>query len=73
MKTVRRLVYAEILNAVLYVALGFLSLFFFFDLVDELPAIGRDGPLGYQLTHALLLCLLYCFFCGCDNIFSVFA
>jgi lipopolysaccharide export system permease protein len=44
MKTVRRLVYAEILNAVLYVALGFLSLFFFFDLVDELPAIGRDGP-----------------------------
>jgi lipopolysaccharide export system permease protein len=59
MKTVRRLVYAEILNAVLYVALGFLSLFFFFDLVDELPAIGRDGPLGYQLTHALLyVCLL---------------
>ncbi len=54
MKTVRRLIYAEIVYAVAFVALGFLALFFFFDLVDELPAIGRDGPQGYQLTHALL-------------------
>lgn len=54
MKTVRRLAHAEIHP---YVS-GFLSLFFF-DLVDELPATGRDGPLGYQLTHALLyVCLL---------------
>lgn len=54
MKTVRRLIYAEIVYAVAFVALGFLALFFFFDLVDELPAIGRDGPQGYQLTHALM-------------------
>jgi lipopolysaccharide export system permease protein len=58
MRTVRRLIYAEVINAVLFVALGFLSLFFFFDLVDELPGIGRDGPLGYQLTHALLYVFL---------------
>ena len=54
MKTVRRLIYSEVVNAVAFVALGFLALFFFFDLVDELPAIGRDGPQGYQLTHALI-------------------
>jgi len=54
MKTVRRLIYAEVAYAVLFVALGFLSLFFFFDLVDELSAVGKDGPKGYQLTHALL-------------------
>ncbi len=54
MRTVRRLIYTEIVYAVLFVSLGFLSLFFFFDLVDELPAVGRDGPLGYQISQALL-------------------
>jgi hypothetical protein len=51
-----------------YVSLGFLSLFFFFDLVDELPAVGRDGPLGYQITQALLYvtacwCQITCMSC----------
>ena len=54
MKTLRRLIYVEVIYAVIFVALGFLSLFFFFDLVDELPAIGRSGAQGYQLPHALL-------------------
>lgn len=58
MKTVRRLIYSEVVNAVAFVTLGFLALFFFFDLVDELPGIGRDGPQGYQLTHALMYVML---------------
>lgn len=58
MKTVRRMIHSEVVNAVAFVTLGFLSLFFFFDLVDELPAIGRAGALGYQLTHALMYVVL---------------
>ena len=54
MKTIRRLIYGEVLAAVAFVAIGFLALFFFFDLVDELPSIGRTGPEGYQITHALM-------------------
>jgi lipopolysaccharide export system permease protein len=52
MKTLRRLIYAEVLAAVLFVALGFLALFFFFDFVDELPNVGKAGS-DYQVTHAL--------------------
>ena len=36
MRTIRRLIYGEVLAAVAFVTLGFLSLYFFFDLVDEL-------------------------------------
>ncbi len=59
MKTVRKLIYREVITSICLVTLGFLSLFLFFDLVDELPAIGRSNPLGgensvYQLSHALL-------------------
>jgi len=53
LKTLRRLVYTEVLGAVLFVTLGFLALFFFFDFVDELPNVGRNGDNGYQVTHAL--------------------
>ncbi|MBP7566742.1 MAG: LPS export ABC transporter permease LptG [Burkholderiaceae bacterium] len=53
MRTIRRLIFGEVLTAIGFVTLGFLSLFFFFDLVDELPAIGQSGEDGYQLTHAL--------------------
>ena len=52
MKTIRRLIYREVLLAVAFVTVGFLALFFFFDFVDELGDIGR-GSGGYQLTHAL--------------------
>jgi lipopolysaccharide export system permease protein len=53
MKTIRRLLYGEVLLAVGFVTLGFLALFFFFDFVDELRFIGKSGESGYQLRHAL--------------------
>ena len=43
MRTVRRLLYREILGATLFVTLAFLGLFFFIDLVGELDAIGREA------------------------------
>lgn len=54
MKTIRRLIYAEVLKAIAFVTLGFLSLFFFFDFVDELQSIGRPDSLGYGPAQALL-------------------
>jgi lipopolysaccharide export system permease protein len=53
MKTIRSLIYKEVLQAVLLVAFGFLALFFFFDLVDELQDVG-SGVIPYQLSDALL-------------------
>ncbi len=58
MKTVRQLLYGEIIRAVVFVALGFLALFLFFDLVDELQALSRHAAQGYQLQHALLFIAL---------------
>jgi len=55
MKTVRRLLYSDIVGAVGFVALAFLSLFFFIDLVDELPDVGKQG---YTLGQAVLAGLL---------------
>ena len=52
MRTIRRLIYREVLAAVVFVAVGFLALFFFFDFVDELPNVGKAGA-AYRLTHAL--------------------
>ena len=63
MKTIRRLIYGEVLASIALVALGFLALFFFFDLVDELQFLGKNNglPAGlptasdiYQIRHALL-------------------
>ena len=59
MKTIRKLIYREVITSICLVTLGFLSLFLFFDLVDELPSIGKSSPLGgedhvYLLRHALL-------------------
>ena len=63
MKTIRRLIYGEVLTAIALVAMGFLALFFFFDLVDELQYLGKNNglPSGlptasdiYQIRHALL-------------------
>ncbi|MBD3894020.1 LPS export ABC transporter permease LptG [Hydrogenophaga sp.] len=62
MKTIRRLIYREVSVAVAFVLLAFLALFSFFDLVDELPALGRpsviDPTLSYEFQHALLYVLL---------------
>ena len=63
MKTIRRLIYGEVLVSIALVAAGFLALFFFFDLVDELQYLGKSNglPSGlptasdiYQIRHALL-------------------
>jgi lipopolysaccharide export system permease protein len=59
MKTIRRLIYGEVISSIAMVALGFLSLFYFFDLVDELQYIGKKNSLAglgdvYQIKHALL-------------------
>ncbi|MES2942642.1 MAG: LPS export ABC transporter permease LptG [Pseudomonadota bacterium] len=59
MKTIRRLIYGEVLTSIAFVALGFLALFFFFDLVDELQYLGKNNGLldsvdTYQIKHALL-------------------
>ena len=53
MRTIRRLIYGEVLSAVAFVTLGFLALFFFFDFVEELQSIGGTGAADYQLVHAL--------------------
>ena len=62
MKTIRQLIYKETIQAVAFVALGFLTLFFFFDFVDELAQLGKSfggSSLGtYQVQHALLYVLL---------------
>jgi lipopolysaccharide export system permease protein len=58
MKTIRRLIYGEVLAAIALVALGFLALFFFFDLVDEFQYLGKSNGINaadvYQIRHALL-------------------
>lgn len=53
MKTIRRLIYGEVLSAVGFVTLCFLALFFFFDFVEEIHSIGRHGAAEYKLIHAL--------------------
>lgn len=55
MKTVRRLFFADILSSVSFVALAFLSLFFFIDFVEELGSVGRGG---YTTLHAVAYSLL---------------
>lgn len=55
MRTVRRLFYTDIVSAVGFVALAFLSLFFFIDFVDELGDLGKRG---YTALHAALYSVL---------------
>lgn len=45
----------EIVRSVLFVLIAFLALFAFFDLINELPNVGRGG---YRLQHAFLYVLL---------------
>jgi lipopolysaccharide export system permease protein len=55
MRTIRRLLYREILGATGFVMLAFLGLFLFIDLVGELDNVGKGG---YTLAQALLVCAL---------------
>lgn len=55
MKVLQRYFAAEILRSVAFVLLAFLALFAFFDLMNELKSVGKNG---YQLGHAALRVLL---------------
>ncbi|HEU4460164.1 MAG TPA: LPS export ABC transporter permease LptG [Methylibium sp.] len=55
MKTVRRLLFADVLGAVAFVAIAFLALFYFIDFVDEIESVGQGL---YRIQHAALYCLL---------------
>ena len=56
MKTVRRLFYVDIVSAVAFVALAFLSLSFFIDFIDDMSAVGQGGYTALHATlHSLLL------------------
>ncbi len=54
MKTIRRLLYGEVVLAVVLVTLGFVTLFYFFDFVEELQAVGKYKATGYTVAQALL-------------------
>lgn len=55
MRTVRRLLYRDIVGSVAFVALAFLSLFFFIDFLDALEDVGRRGfTLGLAVLTTLL-------------------
>jgi len=55
LSTIRRYLSREIVSAVLFVLVGFLALFAFFDLVNELEDVGNGG---YRLQHAFLFVAL---------------
>jgi lipopolysaccharide export system permease protein len=53
MRTVRRLLYGDILASVAFVALAFLSLFYFIDVVEDLDKVGGRGrTIGHVLLGA---------------------
>lgn len=55
MKTLRTLIYRDTISAIGFVALAFLTMFFFFDLLDEMGDVGRKfGDVTYTVWHALL-------------------
>ena len=55
MRTVRQLIYRDVFWSVFFVAVAFLSLFFFIDFVDEVEHVGRNG---YTLFVAAIASLL---------------
>jgi lipopolysaccharide export system permease protein len=55
MRTVRRLLYRDVIWSVVFVAIAFLSLFFFIDFLEELENVGRQG---YTVWFAVLSALL---------------
>ncbi|MEO0002863.1 MAG: hypothetical protein RLZZ22_555 [Pseudomonadota bacterium] len=57
MRTVRRLLYREIVVATLFVMAAFLGLFFFIDMMGELENIGRQGYTAWQAAAVSLLWL----------------
>jgi lipopolysaccharide export system permease protein len=51
MRVLQKYITTQIVSAVLFVLLAFLSLFAFFELMQELPEVGRNG---YELQHAFM-------------------
>jgi lipopolysaccharide export system permease protein len=51
MRVLDRYVSREVVGAVVFALVAFLALFAFFDLISELPQVGRGG---YELQHAFL-------------------
>ena len=56
MRTVRQLIYRDVFWSVFFVAVAFMSLFFFIDFVDELRDVGSRG---YSAAHAAAYSLLH--------------
>jgi lipopolysaccharide export system permease protein len=59
MKSIRKLIYTEVVVSIALVALGFLALFSLFDLIDDLQNVGQKSMFGgvehvYLLRHSLL-------------------
>ena len=57
MKTLRRYLFREVALSVGFATLAFVALFFFFDMVDELRAVGSAGR-AYPISTAMLYVLL---------------
>ncbi|MEN3293788.1 MAG: lipopolysaccharide export system permease protein [Burkholderiales bacterium] len=55
MKVLDRYIASQVVGAVAFVLVAFLALFAFFDLMEELPSVGRGG---YALQHAFLYVFL---------------
>ena len=55
MRTIRRLLYRDIVTAVAFVAAAFISLMFFIDFVEALADVGQAG---HTVVQAALYCLL---------------
>lgn len=54
MKTMSRLIYVEVALAVALVTLGFMALFVFFDVVEEIQYVGSHASQGYDLIKAMI-------------------
>ncbi len=53
-RTLRRLLYREILLTSAFVTLAFLALFVFFDFIDQLSAVGRPDRPGFFALQAFI-------------------
>lgn len=57
-RTLRRLLYREILLTSAFVTLAFLALFVFFDFIDQLSAVGRPDRPGFFALQAFIYVVL---------------
>jgi len=55
MRTVRQLIYRDVFWSVFFVAIAFVSLFFFIDFVDEVERVGKNGYTTLFAVAATLL------------------